>query len=434
MIDGICMSPERQKPVRAHAKRKDVWPGAKLHHVRAVLCLAVLLCAFRGAALPDISRADETEGSQQIPGLVFDHTMDIDYATCFSIDCYKNGYRYISIKDDADYLLVPEGKKAPDDLDKDIAVLQMPIDSIYLAATSAMDFFDTLDQVGRVTMSSVKEDSWYSENAREAMESGQMTYAGKYSAPDYEMIVDKGCDLAIESTMIYHKPEAKEMLEGFHIPVMVEHSSYEENPLGRSEWIKLYGALCGREEEADREFEQMKEKVEAILKQTQESGESVQDAGSGESKGGETEGTEDRPVTAFFSINSNGSVTVYKSAGYVPKMIKMAGGSYAFQNLGDDNALSTVNMQMEEFYAQAKDADYLIYNSTIEGEIHTIRELLDKSSLLGDFKAVKEERVYCTSAYLFQKPTGIADFIVDLSHMYQGDEDTDFTYLHRVES
>lgn len=413
MIDGICMSPERQKPVRAQAKRKDVCPGAKLRHVRAVLCLAALLCAFRGAALPDISRADETEGSQQIPGLVFDHTMDIDYATCFSIDCYKNGYRYISIKDDADYLLVPEGKKAPDDLDKDITVLQMPIDSIYLAATSAMDFFDTLDQVGRVTMSSVKEDSWYSEKAREAMESGQMTYAGKYSAPDYEMIVDKGCDLAIESTMIYHKPEAKEMLEGFHIPVMVEHSSYEENPLGRSEWIKLYGALCGREEEADRDFEQMKEKVEAES---------------------QMEEVPDRPVTAFFSINSNGSVTVYKSAGYVPKMIKMAGGSYAFQNLGDDNALSTVNMQMEEFYAQAKDADYLIYNSTIEGEIHTIRELLDKSSLLGDFKAVKEGRVYCTSAYLFQKPTGIADFIVDLSHMYQGDEDGDFKYLHRVES
>ena len=56
----------------------------------------------------------------------------------------------------------------------------------------------------------------------------------------------------------------------------------------------------------------------------------------------------------------------------------------------DDNALSTMNMQMEEFYARAKDADYIIYNSTIDGELASMSELLKKSSLLEDFKAVKE--------------------------------------------
>ena len=48
-----------------------------------------------------------------------------------------------------------------------------------------------------------------------------------------------------------------------------------------------------------------------------------------------------------------------------------------------------MNMQMEEFYAKAKDADYIIYNSTIDGELSTIDELLAKSNLLADFKAVK---------------------------------------------
>ena len=32
-----------------------------------------------------------------------------------------------------------------------------------------------------------------------------MIYAGKYNAPDYELILDEGCGLAIESTMIHHK-------------------------------------------------------------------------------------------------------------------------------------------------------------------------------------------------------------------------------------
>ena len=98
---------------------------------------------------------------------------------------------------------------------------------------------------------------------------------------------------------------------------------------------------------------------------------------------------------AFFYISSNGYANVRKSGDYVSKMIELAGGTYVFQNLGeeDDNALSTVNMTMEEFYAQARDVDCIIYNSTIDGEIYTIDELLGKSALLADFKAVKEGNV-----------------------------------------
>lgn len=69
-----------------------------------------------------------------------------------------------------------------------------------------------------------------------------------------------------------------------------------------------------------------------------------------------------------------------KSNDYVPKMIDIAGGEYVFQNLkGEDNAASSVNMQMEEFYAQAKDADYLVYNSTIDGNLTTVDDLLAKT-------------------------------------------------------
>ncbi len=82
-----------------------------------------------------------------------------------------------------------------------------------------------------------------------------MEYAGKYSAPDYERIVDKSCSLAIESTMIYHCPKVKEQLENLGVPVLVERSSYEADPLGRMEWIKLYGVLTGKEQLAEELFE-----------------------------------------------------------------------------------------------------------------------------------------------------------------------------------
>ena len=35
------------------------------------------------------------------------------------------------------------------------------------------------------------------------------------------------------------------------IPVLVETSSYETQPLGRMEWIKLYAALLDKEDEAE---------------------------------------------------------------------------------------------------------------------------------------------------------------------------------------
>lgn len=51
---------------------------------------------------------------------------------------------------------------------------------------------------------------------------------------NYETIVSSSCELAVESTMIYHTPEVKEQLERLGIPVLVERSSYESHPLG--EW------------------------------------------------------------------------------------------------------------------------------------------------------------------------------------------------------
>ena len=116
-------------------------------------------------------------------------------------------------------------------------------------------------------------------------------------------------------------------------------------------------------------------------------------------------------------------------------MIELAGGRYIFDDLGeDDNALSTVNMDMEEFYARAKDADYIIYNSTIDGELQTLDELLDKSPLLKDFKAVQDGNVWCTEKNLFQETTGLGVMIEDIHTMLTETETPgELTYMHRLQ-
>ena len=336
--------------------------------------------------------------------------MELDYATQFTVDEYADGSRLVTIGGTDQYLVVPEGVSAPAGLPEDVTVLQQPLDQIYLVATSAMDLFRSLDGLGSIRLAGTDADSWYIPEARQALEDGTILYAGKYNAPDYELILSEGCGLAVESTMINHNPEVKEQLERLGVPVLVERSSYEANPLGRMEWIKLYGVLLGKEEEAEAAFDQAAAAAEALA-------------------GGQSTGKS----VAFFYINSMGTVNVRKTGDYVAEMIRMAGGSYLpDQPAENDNALSTMNMDMESFYQAAREADVLIYNSTIGGELQTLDQLLDKSPLLADFKAVQTGNVWCTGKNMFQESMALGDMIGEIHRVLTEEDPQGLAYLHRL--
>lgn len=366
------------------------------------MCLGLTACGAGGSGTAENS----TDISDE---LTYTDSTKLEYAQKFTIDNYEGGYSLITITDGGRFLVVPEDKKAPEDLAKDITVLQQPIQNIYLVASAVMDMFVSLDALDSIRFSGTKADGWYIDAAKAAMENGSILYAGKYSAPDYEQILAENCGLAIENTMISHTPEVQEQLDKFGIPVLIDHSSYEPNPLGRTEWVKLYGLLTGHEEEAEAAFASEADAFKAI---------------SGEEATGKT--------VAFFYITSNGEANVRKTADYLPKMIELAGGTYIFQDLGDaEDATSTLSMTMEEFYAGAKDADYIIYNSTIEGQLSSVDELLAKSPLLGKFRAVQEGHVYCTMKNLYQSTMELGTITSDIHRMLVGD-DGDLTYLYKL--
>ena len=376
-----------------------------------VISILVCLLAACGKTADTNEKEHDTAISQK---LTFDHSEELTYAQKFSIDDYEGDYHLVTVTDGSRYLLVPEGKEVPDDLASDIVVIQEPVQNIYLAASAAMDMFASLDALDSIRFSSQKADGWYIDQAKEAMENGDILYAGKYSTPDYEQIVQGNCGLAIENTMILHTPEVKEQLEKFGIHVLVDYSSYEPEPLGRTEWVKLYGLLTGHEKEAEDAFN----KEQAAMEEVQNSA-----AASGD---------KETKTVAFFYITSNGQANVRKSADYLPKMIEMAGGQYIFKDLGDEEeATSTMSMQMEEFYAGAKDADYIIYNSTIEGELDSVDDLLAKSPLFEKFRAVREGHVYCTSKNLYQSTMELGTITSDIHRMLVGD-DEDLTYLYQL--
>ncbi len=373
----------------------------------------ILTLLFIMTALVSCGSSEETgdrlsEDRDISPEIEYESRMNLEYAQEFAVDIYSGGYALISISDGSRFLVVPRDQEAPENLDEDIIVLKQPVDHIYMVASAVMDMFRAIDAMDAIRLSGTDTDGWYIEEAKEAMEAGRILYAGKYSMPDYELILSEGCRLAIENMMITHTPEVQEKLEGFDIPVLIDRSSYESHPLGRMEWVKLYGVLMGKEDASEAAFKAQTEALEEISNQ-ENTGKTV----------------------AFFYLTANGSVNVRKSSDYVPKMIELAGGKYIFENLGDEESkASSMNMQIEEFYAGAKDADYLIYNSTVDGEIGSVDELLAKSDLLKDFKAVKEGHVWCTTNNFYQESMSLGTFIMDVHTILTESKAADTKYMY----
>ena len=373
---------------------------------------SVLLTFFLAVSVMCGCAADKSEVSGLGNGWEPDGTMELKYAEEFGVDYYEDGYKLITLGDGSRFLVVPEGKDVPKGISGDITPIYQPVENIYLAATSAMCLFDAMDRLDAIKLSGTKAEGWYIENARKAMENGEIIYAGKYSEPDYELILENNCPLAIESTMIGHASEVKEKLEKLGVPVLTDQSSREKHPLARGEWIKLYSALLNEEEKADELFSEQVSYLEAL-----------------------PENVDTGKTVAFFYINSSGYVVARKSGDYVSKMIELAGGKYVFDNLGDpEKDTSTVNVEMETFYETAKDADFVIYNSTIGGEINTMEEFLALNDLLKNFKAVEKGNVWCTSKNMFQETMQLGQMISDFNKIFTNDgaEPEGVEYLHKL--
>lgn len=382
----------------------------------AMLVLLLLLC-LSGCG-------SKKKDTKEIPGLTYVSTDQNEDAIQFQILRYrdqkgKDGYTCLKFSDGSRYLLIPKGGTVPSGLKEtadtkkkdgteDPVVLQQPVNDIYLAATAVMAHFSTLDAMDHLKFTGTRQNDWYIEDAREAMKNGSLLFAGKYSEPDYETLVRYHTTLAIESTMILHTPEVKEKLESVGIPVMTDLSSYEKTPFGRAEWIKVYGALLGKEEEAERFFQEEKAKVKHLASGSEAT---------------------DQTTVAFFYLDSQGRAVVRKTDDYIPAMISLAGGQYIFRDLKNKNPNShsgTVTMSLEQFYQDAADADVLIYNAAIESPLKSIDDLVQKNALFQKFKAVREKRVWCAEASMYQMSDSTAEIINGFHAAVTDGTDTEF--------
>lgn len=391
---------------------------ARLGHIGACCALALALtglygCSAGPAGTEGSGAAPATAASGTASDAVFRNTsigcdlellgpVELAHATQVTVDDYAGGYRLICTAGGERYLLVPEGGSVPEGLDADIVPIALPLDDVYLVSTGMICVLDELDRLGSVSVSSVSAEDSPVPALAQAIESGSVAYGGRYSAPDYELIASRGCTLALENTNINHAPDVRSKLEDLGVSVFCEYSSKEPTVLGRLEWMRIMGMLFGREDEADARFAELERGLEEIGDE-EPTGKSV----------------------AFFSIDADGAAVTRRSGDYFSQMVEMAGGAYvSFDPSDGENANSYLTVEMEEFYATARDADVIIYNTTQDESVASLADLVAKNPLLSDFRAVQTGEVYRCDQFLYQQMTSADDIIGELRGILEGGSTT----------
>lgn len=375
----------------------------------SILCMMIGACALLVGCGGETSDAGNGT-APKISGLSFESEMKKDYAEQFHVYYYSDGYKLFDVEEGGKFLLVPEGKEAPSDLDESITVLQAPLDNIYMAATAQVSLFAAMDALDKIRTVSLKKNGWTYSSIQKKMESGAILFAGKYSEPDYELLLNEKCELAVESTMISHAPEIEDMLIDLGIPVLIDRSSYESNPLGRMEWIKFYGAMVDREDAAETFYASQKKKIEQ-LDDFENTGKTI----------------------AFFYISTDGKAVVRSTTDYIPAMIEMAGGKYAFKGVTDESGKSSVPMTIEKFYDIAEDADYVVYNASIDSTVRNKEELLAKDPIMKKLHAVENDNCWSTGNSMYQRPDLAAEMILDFHTLLVSKHpEKDVKYLQKL--
>lgn len=390
----------------------------------AAACITAAFLGMASCAPSSVSQAGDTqagdaqdtqaEDTQAAENIAPDggEEMALGYAKEFRVWKYADGTRFIRLNDGSMFFTEPAGTDAPQDLPEGTTVLSVPVQNIFMAASSPMSLFSAIGALDDVRYTYMDADRWYIDPVSEKVASGEIQYVGKYDSPDYEALTSGGCRLAVENAMIFGKPEVMEKLLSLGIPVLVDQSSYETHVLGRVEWVRLYGILAGKEAEADAVYEAQKANVEAV---------------------------QDLPPTgkkvAFFYFNSKGGVTIRRDSDYIVGMIKMAGADYIYgdpEQKDGGEGTTGVEMSLEDFYSLAKDADYLIYNGVSDKTVSTLADLTAKSDIMKDFRAVRDGTCWICNPNFYQQTDQLSNFITDVRRMTDGENDG-MTFIRKLE-
>jgi iron complex transport system substrate-binding protein len=171
----------------------------------------------------------------------------------------QEGYTVVTVKNpwpDAvknfTYILKEKNGIVPDSLKK-YTQISVPLQSIVVTSTTNIPFLEMLG-VEKLLIGFPHTDYVSSEKTRALIDAGSVKNVGQNEKLNIEQLIELAPDLIVTFGIDNNNP-AIENLQKSGLNVLIQADWMEQSPLGKAEWMKLYGVLFGKEKQADILFE-----------------------------------------------------------------------------------------------------------------------------------------------------------------------------------
>lgn len=237
----------------------------------------------------------------------------IQYSQGYTIERYDD-YIVTELRDPWDttrilqrYLLVDRNKDIPGGMPKG-TIVRIPLKNIVVYNSVHSSIVELLDAAENIVGAC---ESRYMDTPviRERLDKGVIADLGEATAPNIEKMVDVGSEVILASPF---RNSGYGPAEKLGIPIIECADYMESTPLGRAEWLHLYGLLLGREELADSLFRATESNYLTLSKLA--------------------EGVQQRP-TVFSEKRFGSTWHIPGGASYMAHFFKDAGADYMFTDL-----------------------------------------------------------------------------------------------------
>ena len=260
------------------------------------------------------------------------------------------------------YVLVPRDSIVPDSLPEG-TVVRTPVKNalVYSSVhTSLLRELHALEAVRGV----VDKQYFIDQDIIDGVEAGKIADCGNSMNPTVEKVIDMQPDAILLSP---YQDASYGQIASLDIPIIECADYLEYDPLGRAEWVKFYGELVGKREEADSLYE-------AVVSAYNQ----VKDAAAA---------AESRPSVVTEMVIS-GVWNVPGGESYMARILGDAGGRYLWE---DDKNTGSLALDFNQVLAVAQDADYWFIKWT---NITSLKDLQGAYDLNKEMAAFKNKRVY----------------------------------------
>jgi len=297
----------------------------------------------------------------------------VHYATGLSIQKYAD-FSIVTVSNpwptsdkNYTYILHKQSAKIPDSLQKYVAI-QVPIKSIVVTSTTHIPALELLEIENKL-VGFPNTDYISSEKTRALIDLGKVREIGSNQSLNTEVLLDMQPDVIIGFGVDGEK-KTYDNLQQNGLKILYNGDWTEQHPLGRAEWIQLFGVLFGLEEKANQVFKTIeKDYLEAI-----------------------------NLVKKSTSKPTILSGAIYQDQWYLPQgkswaaqFLDNAGGNYLWKNSEGTGSLS---LSFETVLEIAQDADFWIG----PGQFISFEQLEKANPNYKHFKAVQNKNVYSFSS------------------------------------